>query len=59
MTPKNKAKISPLDKHVTVNVSIAMRNLMAIDGICGVGDRSKFIESAIEEKLGQIQSHAK
>lgn len=66
MTQKDNKTLNPYDRHVTVNISIRLRNLMAVDEhikhqIKGDdskrgGKRSDFIETAVEEKLAKLSS---
>lgn len=51
MTSKNKEKISSWDRHVTVNISIPLKVLAAIDDQVGQGKRSAFITEILLKDL--------
>lgn len=51
MTVKNKEKISSWDRHVTVNISIPLKVLAAIDEQVTVGKRSEFIKDILLKSL--------
>ncbi|MGD1837499.1 MAG: hypothetical protein ACPKPY_05515 [Nitrososphaeraceae archaeon] len=53
MTQKNNKRLDPYDKHVTINISLKLRNLMTIDSIVGPGKRSKYIEKIIENAISE------
>jgi hypothetical protein len=52
MTVKNKEKISSWDRHVTVNISIPLKVLSAIDDKVTPGKRSEYIEEILLKSLG-------
>ena len=51
MTVKNKEAIGPWDRHVTVNISIPLKVLAAIDEKVTAGKRSEFIKDILLKSL--------
>lgn len=51
MTVKNNEKTNPWDRHVTVNISIPMKVLAAIDAKVTPGKRSEFIKDILLKSL--------
>jgi hypothetical protein len=51
LTVKNKEKISSWDRHVTVNISIPLKILAAIDEKVTQGKRSEYIKDVLSKNL--------
>jgi len=51
MTSKNKEKVSVRDRRVTVNFSIPLKVLFAIDEQCDEGKRSEFVTEILVKSL--------
>jgi hypothetical protein len=51
MTTKSKEKISSWDRHVTVNISIPLKILAAIDEKVTQGKRSEYIKDILAKSL--------
>ena len=51
MTSKNKEKIPVRDRRVTVNISVPLKVLFAIDERCEEGKRSEFITAILLKSL--------
>ena len=54
MTTKNKEKVSINNRRLTVNISIPVRLLFAIDEKCQEGKRSEFITDILMKELGLV-----
>lgn len=59
MTAKDKQKIAINDRKLTVNISIPVRLLFAIDENCEIGKRSEYITDILMQNETLIKSLSK